>query len=128
MRNKKKGFTIVELVIVIAVIGILSAILIPTFAGLTGKANEAKLQEEVRNVYVAYAAENDAEYASNEVIITKTAVTITAPATTGTVAAKGGYMIDNAGKWVLNEETKTVEQLNGGEAINGYYIYLVVTA
>ena len=37
----KKGFTLVELVVVIAVIVILSAILIPTFANVTSKANEA---------------------------------------------------------------------------------------
>lgn len=43
MKNKrnKRGFTIVELVITIAVIGILSAILIPTFISLNSKANKA---------------------------------------------------------------------------------------
>jgi len=54
-RKNKKGFTIVELVIVIGVIGILSAILIPTFVNLTNKANQAREQEEVRNAYVAYS-------------------------------------------------------------------------
>ena len=38
--NNKKGFTIVELVIVIAVIGILAAVLIPTFGGIINRANE----------------------------------------------------------------------------------------
>ena len=37
-RSNKKGFTIVELVIVIAVIAILAAVLIPTIAGLVKKA------------------------------------------------------------------------------------------
>jgi len=41
----KKGFTLVELVVVIAVIVILSAILIPTFANVTQKANEAARDE-----------------------------------------------------------------------------------
>lgn len=45
-RNSKKGFTIVELVIVIAVIAILAAVLIPTFTGLIQKAkNSAYLQD-----------------------------------------------------------------------------------
>lgn len=35
--NTKKGFTIIELVIVIAVIGILAAVLIPTFSGVNRK-------------------------------------------------------------------------------------------
>lgn len=37
IKNKKRGFTIVELVIVIAVIAVLSAILIPTFVSLIEK-------------------------------------------------------------------------------------------
>ena len=42
MKNsKKRGFTIVELVIVIAVIAILAGVLIPTFASVIKKANEA---------------------------------------------------------------------------------------
>ena len=40
-RNNKKGFTIVELVIVIAVIAILAAVLIPTFSGIINKANQS---------------------------------------------------------------------------------------
>lgn len=44
--NKKRGFTIVELVIVIAVIAILSAVMVPTFSGVVRKAKEsAALQE-----------------------------------------------------------------------------------
>ena len=39
--RKKKGFTIVELVIVIAVIAVLSAVLIPTFAGLINRSKVA---------------------------------------------------------------------------------------
>ena len=54
MRSKKKGFTIIELVIVIAVIGVLSAILIPTFSGITGKAEEAVRQENLRNAMVKF--------------------------------------------------------------------------
>ena len=48
MRNtNKKGFTIVELVIVIAVIAILAAVLIPTFAGIIAKANQSADQHAV---------------------------------------------------------------------------------
>ena len=56
-KNNKKGFTIVELVIVIAVIGILSAILIPTFVGVTKAANEAALKSNLANAYSMYAAD-----------------------------------------------------------------------
>ncbi len=40
-KNNRKGFTTVELVIVIAVIAILAAVLIPTFSNLISKANES---------------------------------------------------------------------------------------
>ena len=55
-RNNKKGFTIVELVIVIAVIAILAGVLIPTFAGIVDKANKSAAQQEATALYKeAYA-------------------------------------------------------------------------
>ena len=57
--NNKKGFTIVELVIVIAVIAILAGVLIPTFAGIVSKANESKALQEARNIYTQYVALED---------------------------------------------------------------------
>ena len=48
--SNQKGFTIVELVIVIAVIGILAAVLIPTFNSIINKANESKARQEVTNI------------------------------------------------------------------------------
>ena len=57
-RSTKKGFTIVELVIVIAIIAILAAVLIPTFASLIQKANESKDTQLVKNLNTALAADN----------------------------------------------------------------------
>lgn len=56
-RTNKKGFTIVELVIVIAVIAILAAVLIPNLSRLVGKANESSAMQAARNEYQAYLAE-----------------------------------------------------------------------
>ena len=56
-RNTKKGFTIVELIIVIAVIGILAAVLIPTFSGLIRKAMLASDEALVKNLNTALAAD-----------------------------------------------------------------------
>ena len=64
-RNKKKGFTIVELVIVIAVIGILSAVLIPVFSNVVDNANRTAKQLELTNTYTQYV--NDLEDA-NELV------------------------------------------------------------
>ena len=59
-RNNKKGFTIVELVIVIAVIAILSAVLIPTFSGIVDKANGSKRDQEAKNAFTEYLIVNNA--------------------------------------------------------------------
>lgn len=57
MKKKlKKGFTLVELVIVIAVIAILSAVLIPTFGNVISNANEAAAKSEVSNAITQYTS------------------------------------------------------------------------
>ena len=57
MRKNKKGFTIVELVIVIAVIAVLTAVLVPTFIHLSNKAKRASDQSLVNNLNTALAME-----------------------------------------------------------------------
>ena len=58
-RTNKKGFTIVELVIVIAVIAILAAVLIPNLSRLVDKANESKAMQEAKSAYEAYLLTED---------------------------------------------------------------------
>ena len=56
-KMNRKGFTIVELVIVIAVIAILAGVLIPTFSGIVNKANQSKALQEVKNAYTVYVSD-----------------------------------------------------------------------
>ena len=65
-RNNKKGFTIVELVIVIAVIAILAGVLIPTFAGIVEKANKNAALQEARAIMTNYVASIDYTEATPE--------------------------------------------------------------
>lgn len=56
-QNKKRGFTIIELVIVVTVIAILSAVLIPTFAGVIKRANKSADEQAVATINKVLAAE-----------------------------------------------------------------------
>lgn len=58
----KKGFTIVELVIVIAVIAILAAVLIPTFSSVISKANESAALQKANNALQVVTVEEMDKY------------------------------------------------------------------
>ena len=51
IKRLRKGFTLVELVIVIAVIAVLAAVLIPTFSDMIKKAQNSADLQEARNLY-----------------------------------------------------------------------------
>jgi len=53
--RKSKGFTLIELMIVVAIIGILAAIAIPRFANLIDRAREARTQGNLGSLRSALA-------------------------------------------------------------------------
>lgn len=69
----KKGFTIVELAIVIAVIAILAAVLIPTFTNIIRQANLSNDQSMIRNMNTTLAVESasqpEIEYAGDAITV-----------------------------------------------------------
>jgi prepilin-type N-terminal cleavage/methylation domain-containing protein len=54
--NNKKGFTLIELMIVIAIIGILAAIAIPNFISYRNKAYCARVESDAQNIQAAIAS------------------------------------------------------------------------
>lgn len=50
LKKRESGFTIVELLIVIVVIGILAALVITTYSGIQAKARNSKRQTDVQSV------------------------------------------------------------------------------
>ncbi|MBE7080424.1 MAG: prepilin-type N-terminal cleavage/methylation domain-containing protein [Clostridiales bacterium] len=67
-KMNKKGFTIVELSIVIAVIAILAAILVPSFSGLIGQSKDTAAKENAKIAYQEYILEAGEEEIADNLI------------------------------------------------------------
>ena len=52
-KNGKKGFTLVEIIVVLVILAILAAILIPTLTGYIDKANKKAVVAEARSALMA---------------------------------------------------------------------------
>ena len=120
-RNNKKGFTIIELVIVIAVIGILSAILIPTFSNLISRADYAALQSNMSNAYIEYTGSD--EYLETK--CTQKQVYMCATIIDENTDFKTVYEWREDKKYdkVDTETTASKYHIIRNTAYNGYYLY-----
>ncbi len=122
----KRGFTIVELVVVIAVIAILAGVLIPSLSGIVKKANESKALQEAKNAWTATLADDldgtntTAVVNGKEVIVshvngsTTTLIKITANGEASVTKETATHKIES-GKLVLAANEKNTEG-TGGQA------------
>lgn len=129
--DKKKGFTLVELVIVIAVIAILAGVMIATFSNVVAKANASADLQEVKSSldaeYYDFIAEGKLP---NMLLVSGNTVSFTTVPTfdTSGISAAGTYYFDANGDKVESEddavytvavtysETVTIDKI---ELVNG---------
>lgn len=114
-RNNKKGFTLAELLIVVAIIAVLVAISIPIFTAQLEKSREATDAANIRSAYAVVQAaalteESATEIAKNNV---KDLITYTEPSTT---AGQVQYQAVITLKQKQNEWQGTTPSIGGMEA------------
>ena len=93
LTKKDRGFTIVELLVVIVVIGILAAITIVSYAGITARANSASAQSAANN---AIAKVNAYAVDSTSAILPGTFAVLTGAASTTTYYLSGVTFLTQA--------------------------------
>jgi type IV pilus assembly protein PilA len=104
IRNRAvKGFTLIELMIVVAIIGILAAVAIPAFMKYIRRSKTTEASMNVRKLYDSSVSYFEAEHAdSTGSILAKqfpTAVTTAVPGTATCCSSVGGKCAPNNAYW-----------------------------
>ena len=85
LKKDQKGFTLVELIVVLVILAILAALLVPALLGYIDRARNAKYLEEARSIYTAIQAINDEEYVKS---------TATHPTDVTTIGSRINALVD----------------------------------
>jgi type IV pilus assembly protein PilA len=102
LQNKKAGFTLIELMIVVAILGILAAIAIPAFVTYVRRAKSAEATDQVKKMFNAASVYYDKQHMDGNAIDSEAQEHCTVPTATdgktpsdqklpGTYAAEPSY-------------------------------------
>ncbi|MEM8954741.1 MAG: prepilin-type N-terminal cleavage/methylation domain-containing protein [Verrucomicrobiota bacterium] len=123
MLNKKAGFSLVELLVVIAVIGIIAAIAVPQISKINESASQATAQRNAQNIASVYASALAAghDFASGGTDISDT---VDAIVTGTTISTPGAFFGTFFGVPNLNANDKTAAgSYVDFDAVSGLMIY-----
>ena len=114
MMKNKKGFTLIELMIVVAIIGILAAIAIPNFLKFQAKSKQSEAKTNLKGIYTAetaYFGENN-DYSGFDAVNWEPVgskfyyhYTLTGAVTGNTSIEKGADMAGSTAVWTGNGGT-----------------------
>jgi type IV pilus assembly protein PilA len=127
--SKKEGFTLIELMIVVAIIGILAAIAIPAFVNYVKRSKTSEAGANLKSLFTGAAAYYERENWTQGLVTPGNAAAASTHCTVDSVAPAGNWATNSPSskKHVVDWSAQgfSYSSLNFGPADPLYYIYSV---